>query len=244
MKNYTEFYTDGEYLHNNPTWDAADAVWKANHFAQLLKKHNLLNSNTVSEVGCGSGLILLNIAKSFSPDSKFFGYDISPDAVKIANDNKNIFSKELFTNNTFQFSVASTPTEKSDILICADVFEHVENPFEFLRNIKNTVKDGGHVIFNIPLDLSIQSLLRESIILAQRKRVGHINYYTRELALATLHDTGYEIVEEIYAPWYKHYKAESITTKIINVIRNILMKTNPHLCVKLLGGSSLVVLAQ
>ena len=241
MKNYTEFYTNGQYLDNNPTWDAADAVWKAEHFIQLIKKHNLLNSKTVSEVGCGSGLILLNMTGSFNRDANFYGYDISPDAIKIANENKAAYKLKNSIDFNCEFSIASIPTKHSEVLICADVFEHVENPLEFLRNIK---EKSDYTIFNIPLDLSIQSLCRESTILAQRKRVGHINYYTRELALATLRDTGYEIVEEIYAPWYKHYTAESVTTKVINIMRNILMKTSPHLCVKFLGGSSLVVLAR
>lgn len=243
MKNYTEFYTNGEYLQNNPTWDAADAAWKADHFTDMLQKHKLLDANIVSEVGCGSGLILLNMSKIFNTSAKFFGYDISTDAIKIANENKNLYKKENGKLDC-EFSVASVPTQKSDILICADVFEHVENPFEFLKNIKYTVKEGGHTVFNIPLDLSIQSLFRESTILAQREKVGHINYYTRELALATLRDTGYIVVDEMYGQWYKHYKAANISTKIVNILRDILMKTSPHMCVKLLGGSSLVVLAR
>lgn len=229
-----DMYINGEYLVNNPEWDSSDAVWKSDQIFKILKKNNLTDRNIISEVGCGSGEILFNISKKFPKDTKYFGYDISPQAIEMANKNEN-------KKDNFSFKLLSIPSVKSDILICADVFEHISDEFNFLVNIKEM---GEYKIFNIPLDLSVQSIIRESTIMAQRKRVGHINYYTKSLALETLKDTGYEIIDSTYGTWYKHYKAEGIVTKVVNIFRNILMPIFPDLCVKWLGGSSLIVFAK
>lgn len=232
-----DMYTNGEYLANNPKWDSSDAAWKSDQIFKILKKNNLIDKNIISEVGCGSGEILFNISKKFPKDTEYFGYDISPQAIEIANENK----EKHKNKNNFKFELLSIPDVKADILICADVFEHVSDEFNFLVNIKET---GEYKVFNIPLDLSVQSIIRESTIMAQRKRVGHINYYTKGLALETLKDTGYEIVDVTYGIWYKHYPVESIMTRLVNILRNILMLINSDLCVKWLGGSSLIVLTK
>ena len=260
MKTLDNFYTDGEYLKNNPTWDSEDAPWKAKQLFDLLNKSNIeiQNIKTVSEVGCGSGEVLINFAKLINrkekktpltplyqreeesqakEDLKYIGYDLSPDAINIADKNKTKYKLE----NNFEFKIMSVPDEKSNILICADVFEHIEDEFTFLRNIKGKSE---YFLFNIPLDLSVQSMMREHVVLAQRKRVGHVNYYTRSLALETLRDTGYEIIDYTFGPWYKHMAHNSLSTKFINVIRNMLMPIAPEFCVQYFGGSSLVVLAK
>lgn len=237
MKNYLNLYTSGEYFTQSPTFDKEDSPWKAKQLFDLYKKYDISEIQIISEVGCGSGEVLYNFSKHLQNDNnKYFGFDISPQAIDIANN----FKKERNSDN-FTYELSSIPTIESDLLLCVDVFEHIEDEFNFLRTIKTKSK---YFLFNIPLDLSLQSLLREQIILSQRKRVGHINYYTKSLALETLKDTGFEIIGIEYGKWYKHYKAKSISTKIVNIIRNILMPIFPDFCVKILGGSSLLVLAK
>jgi len=237
MKNYLDLYTSGEYFKKNPTLDKEDSPWKAKQLFDLYKKYDIHEIKIVSEVGCGSGEILYNFSKYLGNDSvQYSGFDISPQAIEMANNL--IREKEI---NNFVYKLCDIPDSESDLLLCVDVFEHIEDEFSFLRAIK---KKSKYFLFNIPLDLSVQSLLREHVILSQRERVGHINYYTKSLALETLKDTGFEIVGVEYGRWYKHYRAESMTTKIVNVIRNVLMPMSPNFCVKVFGGSSLLVLAK
>lgn len=237
MKDYNDFYTKGQYLENNPSWDCEDSPWKAAQLFNLVKKNKLKDIGTLSEVGCGSGEVLYNLYKKFNSDKILcFGYDISPQAIEIANKLKT----ERGLDN-FKYEVASIPTKKTGLLICADVFEHIDGELAFLRGIKDCSE---YKIFNIPLDLSIQSLIREKTILDQRERVGHINYYTKSLALAVLKDAGYEIMDWQYAKWYKYYNNKSLSTKVMNLFRDIFMSFSPDLCVKFLGGSSIVVLSR
>ncbi len=64
-----------------------------------------------------------------------------------------------------------------------DVFEHVEDYFGFLRKIK-----GEYKIFHIPLDLSMQTVLRATPIIANRKTLGNVHYFTKEIAIEALTD--------------------------------------------------------
>ena len=148
MQNKIEqMYTTGEYLKNNPTWDSGDAVWKSAQLYEMLRKHNLTNKKYWGEVGAGSGEILINMSKRVDDDARFIGYDISPQAIEMAE--KNVEKED---KDKFKFKLMSVPEEKSDILICADVFEHISDEFNFLMKIKDF---GEYKIFNIPLDLSV-----------------------------------------------------------------------------------------
>lgn len=54
-----QIYDDGTYLTNNPTWHEEDSAWKSQQIMKIIDK-NTLSFNTICEVGCGAGEILLN----------------------------------------------------------------------------------------------------------------------------------------------------------------------------------------
>ena len=102
------------------------------------------------------------------------------------------------TKKNLTFSNNDILKEKNkyfDIALIIDVIEHVEDYFDFLRKVK---KKANYKIFHIPLDLSVLNVLRASTILAKRNDVGHIHYFTKEIAFRTLIDTGYTIVDYFY----------------------------------------------
>ena len=181
-------YEDGAYLEKNPTWHEEDSPWKAKQIAKILKKNNIVPSR-ICEIGCGAGHILNCLANEYGEDVVFSGYDISPQAFDICRKkekpNLHFFLKDLLDEEAIEF----------DVVMAIDVFEHVENYFGFLRKLN---KKGTYKIFHIPLDLSVQSVLRGTPILKVRQSIGHIHYFTKETALATLKDTGYEVLDYFY----------------------------------------------
>ncbi len=76
-----------------------------------------------------------------------------------------------------------------------------------------------------------------------RDTVGHLHYFMKETAIATLVDSGYDIVDFFYTPAAFDFPGKSLTTKTALLLRKMLYKMNPDLAVKLLGGFSLLVLA-
>ncbi len=226
-------YQAGEYIEKNPTYHVEDSIWKSQQIRKMMRKHSLV-PRTVCEIGCGAGEILKQLQMNLSPETEFFGYEISPPAYALCKERENRYL------HFFLGDLLAVNGEAFDVLLCIDVFEHVENYMGFLRELR---PKGRHQIFHIPLDLSVQWVLRSSPILLQRQQVGHLHYFTKETALATLRDTGYEIVDWFYTPG-GILNPGSVKAKLASWPRRLLSLMNEDLVVRVLGGYSLLVLAK
>lgn len=229
-----KIYTDenGEYLKNNPAWHVEDSPWKAKQILKMLKR-NPLNPKTIVEIGCGAGEILNQLYSSMPDDVSFAGYDISGDAIRLAKTRE----KERLT---FKHENYLETNINPDLLLMMDVFEHVDDYLGFLRLCKNKAKN---VIFHIPLDLSVQGILR-NIPMVNRNSVGHLHYFMKETAIATLVDTGYEIVDSFYTAGMLELPRKTIKAKLAFLPRKLMYKVNEDLAAKVFGGFSLLVLAK
>ncbi len=225
-------YTDSTYLQNNPSWHEEDAPLKAQHILQILKQ-NQLQPNTVCETGCGSGAILQNLQKHLPAQTKFCGYDISPDAINIA---------QQKANAQLQFQlldVTEKETQKFDLLLVIDVLEHLENYFSFLKKIQ---PKSTYTIFHIPLDMSLWSLFREKMLIESKQSVGHIHNFTEAFIKSILEDAGFEIIDCMYTP--PTFENMHLKQKIVNGFRQLLFALHKKFASKTLGGYSIMVLAR
>jgi hypothetical protein len=226
-------YQTGEYVEKNPTYHVEDSPWKAEQIFKMIARHDL-QPRSICEVGCGAGEILKQLQSKLPVDTRFFGYEISPQAFTLCQQRE---------NDRLRFVCAdllAAPTETFDLLLCLDVFEHVEDYFEFLRGLKSKAR---YKIFHVPLDLSVQWVWRSGPIMREREQAGHLHYLTKETALATLRDTGYEVVDWFYTPG-AIANPRSVKAKLASWPRKILSAVNQDLVVRILGGYSLLVLAE
>lgn len=226
-------YVDGAYLERNPDWHAEDAPYKAKWIAEILQK-NTVNPSIIAEVGCGSGEVLLNVGKTF-PLAKLIGYDISPQAFAISSAKST--DQAVFLHE----DIRQTNRGPFDLLFAADVFEHVDDYMGFLRSIRDVAT---YKVFHIPLDLSVQTMLRSRPIMRVREEVGHVHYFYKDTALATLTSTGYEIVDWRYTHFSQELPNRPLGMRMLNLPRSIMQKINADFSVRLFGGSSLLVLAK
>jgi 2-polyprenyl-3-methyl-5-hydroxy-6-metoxy-1,4-benzoquinol methylase len=229
-----QIYEDGTYLENNPRWHEEDSPWKAKQIMKIIKR-NSLSPKTICEVGCGAGEILNHLSEHLANGIEFFGYEISPQAFELCSKkskaNLTFIRSDLFEENVVYF----------DIVMAIDVFEHVEDYFGFLRKMKCKAE---YKIFHIPLDLSVQTVLRASPIIRARKSVGHIHYFTKETALETLRDTGHEIIDYFYTGGSVELPKRSWKANLLKIPRKLAFFLHKDLAVRLLGGYSLMVLAK
>lgn len=230
-ENSAELYTDGSYLKNNPSWGVEDSPWKAAQIAKILRRNSIVPTS-IGEIGCGAGEILKQLSLSY-PKSEFSGYEISPQAFKLSAsrvaDNIHFYLKNLVEEDVF-----------FDTLLCIDVFEHVEDYFGFIRKIKNKAQ---YKIFHIPLDLSVLSVVRAQMMTA-REGVGHLHYFSKETAIATLIDCGYEVIDSFYTTAFNDIPATKLRTRLARFPRKLLYSFSQDWGARLLGGSSLLVLAK
>jgi SAM-dependent methyltransferase len=227
-------YFDSSYLAENPDWDRKDAPWKANQVLAMLTENQLM-PHSICEVGCGSGDILIHLLKSL-PAVKMTGFDISPQVVQFWDEHKQVSGVEFHLGDFHKIN-----SSRYDLLLMLDVFEHVRDPFSFLENSRLS---SDYFIFHIPLDLNASSVARGTTLLRARNKVGHLHYYTKDLALATLQDTGYEVINWRYTGEYLNGPNRSLRTKLASIPRQLLFLLNKDLGVRLLGGETLLVLAK
>ena len=224
-------YTNGTYLENAPSWNAEDSQWKAVQIRRLLDR-NRITPSTVAEIGCGAGVVLLELSKVFD-QTTFKGYDISPQAIDLCkwNERAEFFCRDLLAEQS-----------RFDLLLAVDVFEHVPDYLGFLRQCK---LKADYKIYHIPLDIHVSSVLRNTFF-SQRYTVGHLHYFTADSALATLKDTEHEIIDYFYTDAafgvFKHHP--SLKRAIANVPRWIFSKLSVPFTARMFGGYSLLVLTR
>ncbi len=225
--------SNSEYFKLNNTWHVEDSPWKANQILKLILKQKI-EFKKLAEVGCGAGEILVQLQKYYHSQNKlFYSFDIAPDL--------QLFWKDR-QNETLHFYLMDITKSKEyfDLLLIMDVIEHVEDYFSFIRNIKSKAK---LKIFHIPLDISVVSILR-NMPMYFRKSVGHIHYFTEETALAGLIDCNYKIIDYIYTPGSIEMHNKSLKSKFLNIFRILFFKINKKWTNRILGGYSILVLAE
>ena len=121
-----------------------------------------------------------------------------------------------------------------------DVIEHLEDYFGFLRDIKPKSR---YKIFHIPLDVSVQTVLRGKTLIRNRDVHAHIHYFTKETALRTLKDIGYEVLDYTYSPEYEQH-APLLQTNLMKLPRKFFFAVHEDWTVRILGGFRLLVLAK
>lgn len=229
-----KMYTNGEYLEKNPTWHVEESPWKAKQILKIINR-NHLQPNSICEIGCGAGEILNQLYSQMPGNISFVGYEISPQGFNLCQQRKNqrlqFHLKDLLQDDKAFF----------DIVLALDVLEHVEDYFGFLKKLR---EKGQYKIFHIPLDISVGAVLLKSFILERRQKVGHIHYFTKETALATLKDTGYEILDYFYAPISIDLPTKSFGSLPLKLPRKIMYKLNKEMTSRILGGLSLMVLTR
>jgi SAM-dependent methyltransferase len=236
LKSDTTMYQDGEYQRNNPGWHAEDSPWKAAQISSLLKAHDI-SPNRLCEVGCGVGEILVNLSSQLPPSSQLTGFEISPQAFAVCN-TKSTSRLHFSRENPFDQVTSGAP--QFDVAMAIDVFEHVEDYLGFLRQMRGL---GRYKIFHVPLDLSVQTVLRGDPIRRVREIVGHLHYFTKETALASLKHAGYEVVDFRYTAGSLELPHRGWKAAVGRLPRKLLSAVHHDLSVRILGGYSLLVLA-
>lgn len=223
-------YSDGRYVEANPDWHDSDASWKAARVAALLDSAGLRPS-TICDVGCGSGGVLAELRRRLA-GSRMVGLDVSPQAVEIA--------QARHPELDIRLGDLASHQEYFDVVLVLDVFEHVEDYLGLLRAMRTY---GEHFIFHIPLDMSAQLVVRAKPLLAKREEVGHLHYFSKDTALATLTTAGYAVDRWSYTAGSIDAPDRTRRMKLLALPRRVGAAIAPNATATVLGGFSLLVLA-
>ena len=220
-------YSSGTYLQQNPDWHVSDSPWKCDQILRSIGSAEGISS--VCEVGCGAGEILRQLHDRRPSITHLVGYEVADVPFSMAQERS---SERL----SFVLADASQDAETFDLMLIMDVIEHVPDPIGFLASLRFKART---TIVHIPLDLSAQAVLRPTKLMAIRAKVGHINYFTLETALATLEDAGYTVQDKFLTRSFD-LPPGSRKAQLALLPRRVLPE---KITARLLGGYSLLVTA-
>jgi cyclopropane fatty-acyl-phospholipid synthase-like methyltransferase len=234
MENHTTgtIYTDGSYFaKTGGTWHLEDSPFKARQVFKMLERHPEINPATVCEIGCGAGGILAALQTLLPTHVCFTGYEISPQASVLS---------ARFANRQCRYLLSDAFEDPAvyDLVMVMDVVEHVEDCFSFLRRAK---KKGRMKIYHIPLDTHVSALVRG---LNAWESVGHIHLFTIETALKSVEYSGHRVVDWFLTDGALAKPNKTFSTNIANVIRRALGCVSVNFAARLVGGYSIMILAE
>jgi SAM-dependent methyltransferase len=225
-------YTNGSYFaKTGGTWHLEDSPSKARWIISMLARHVEVKPNTICEIGCGAGGILAELQKMLSDHITFTGYDISPQAHTLS---------AQFSNPRCQFILgdAFADPSKYDLVLVMDVIEHVEDYFSFLRHAR---QKGDWKLYHIPLDAYVTGIMRGN---NSWDSAGHLHLFTIETALKALQHTSHRVVDWTFTDGAIVAPQQTTRGRIANLLRIPLSKFSTKLTSRLLGGYSMLVLAE
>jgi SAM-dependent methyltransferase len=114
------------------------------HEESFLKEDIIWKGMRILNIGCGPTVFLKKLEE--------LGCDITAVDIneKIIDFTRNILGVEnAFVYEALDF-IASYKEEKFDIIIFFELLEHLEDPGEFIRNLKSIIKDDGKIFFSVP----------------------------------------------------------------------------------------------
>ncbi|MBT3721641.1 class I SAM-dependent methyltransferase [archaeon] len=133
----------------------------------FLKTYIKPQGKKLLDIGTGKGY-LLDVAKKQGYNC--YGLDISKYATKIAKKNH----KKIFTGDLFS---AKYKSNYFDVITATDLLEHIENPHEFVKEVRRILKPGGYFFVITP---NTDSFTRK--ILGKKwyqYKYEHIIYYNK-----------------------------------------------------------------
>jgi 2-polyprenyl-3-methyl-5-hydroxy-6-metoxy-1,4-benzoquinol methylase len=145
----------------------------------------LLNSGVVVdrktvvyEVGCGYGGILDYFRSQY--DCTVLGSDIDASI--------NDFSLEKGLDIK-KGSLEVFSKGKADIIILSHILEHISSPLEFLKNLKNLMRENGVIYVEVP-GIKHPKVIDGNLGV----QPGHLLYFDKNTAINTFKEAGYKVV--------------------------------------------------
>ena len=151
----------------------------------------------VLDVGCGAGRLAKHLTAA---GAKVVGIERQPEAAALARQHcTRVIEKDLDDLELLD------PNERFDVMIFADVLEHLVRPDALLKSLARNLADGGFVLVSLPNIAYYKirwRLLRgrfeyEPFGIMDR---SHLRFFTRDTALELLRDGGFQAtsVDAVY----------------------------------------------
>lgn len=110
------------------------------------------------DYGCGDGAFLGYVA-NVSPAVELHGYDPNQEAVRLAR--TELARREITA--TIYSSAEDVPDTYFDVVVCAEVIEHANDPAALLIDLDRVLESGGRAVITTPVRLTEHPLDRNHV---------------------------------------------------------------------------------
>lgn len=148
----------------------------------------------VLDVGCGIGIVALNIAKKL-PKSPIIGIDINKQNIDMAN--KLLSQTNINNVNFIHGDINDQKDINADYVILSNILEHIENRIEFLKKIQKISKSDKFLIRVPHFSRDWQMAMRKELGIYYFSDNDHKIEHTLEGLEEELKSAGFIIVERI-----------------------------------------------
>lgn len=182
----------------------------------------------ILELGCAAGGLQKAIMDSGYSNSDFI--DIDDYLVY-----KEIISLNKLKKVDLNKDVLPYPDKSFDIVLAIAIFEHLENPWAFKREIKRVLKGGGQVLLAMPYDFNIfdrMNFFWSGNLSGYTLSNNHITFQTKDLFCKCWRND-FKIKKEIYSPGFikifgvkirmpdNHFMNKLFGTKVLYILEKL-----------------------
>ena len=153
--------------------------------------HFVGQNKKVLDVGCSEGTLS---KKMFQNNCEVVGIELDTEAAQNA---KN-YCRELIIDDVESVNLKEIYENYFDIIVFADVLEHLKEPLDILNRFKKYLKDDGCIIISIPNITNWR--IRTQILFGKFYYseygildTGHIRFFNEKSAKKIVNDAGFEI---------------------------------------------------
>ncbi|RUR79698.1 hypothetical protein PCC6912_32340 [Chlorogloeopsis fritschii PCC 6912] len=169
------------------------------HFGQIIRQ-----SEAIGEVGCGNGLILTHIAKSYK--KAVDGLELNLSALRLCPTVPGtLYVYDILTLNPKMVN-------KYDLLMMIDVLEHIEEEHKFLLAVREHLKLGGFLIIGVPM--------RQHLYSAYDRADGHYRRYSTKYFKYLIQASGFKVRQMVQ--WGHIYIP-------LLMLRKFMLQQQPHI---------------
>ena len=177
-----------------PTYQGEIPSKISGKYNDLLKRYQNKKLK-ILDYGCGNAEFLFDVKNN---GHQAIGIEYNPQFVQILNNNTediNFYSIDEFNQSE----------EKYNVIMLNNVLEHVSNPNELLKTLKNRLKEDGELIIRGPIENNVSfALLTRKIIFGLRKKLlnkklnhvpYHLTFTNRKNQLDIINRNGFSTIQ-------------------------------------------------
>lgn len=207
-------------------------------FMELLINYGeLLPSNSILDLGCGSGRVAIPLTKYLNFQTQYAGVDVSKECIEYCNsaihsvfsnfsfNHLNIFNKKYNPSGILKDVLLPFPNESFQFVFAASLFTHLlpKHSEEYFAEINRVLKSGGVFLatYFIYCDLTSKPRLNFNCDFGSY-RVADANVpegavaYSKDYISALYRQNGFEVIKPIrYGTWRKRKQSDEFQDMIV-----------------------------